>query len=91
MIYDAGALIFHALQQTVMGKLLCILPCGMWSVWGLHNNFYKASVELFLLTVEFKISLFEEVRCKILPTKGKLDNDCIKAHNCCLWLFHKNS
>lgn len=41
-IYDAGALIFHAWQQTVMGKLLCILACGIWSVWGLHNIFYKA-------------------------------------------------
>lgn len=55
MIYDAGALIFGAWQQTVTGKLLCILPCGMWGVWVLHNIFYKVSVELFLLTVEFKV------------------------------------
>lgn len=53
MIYDAGALIFHAWQQTVMGKSLCILPCGMWSVWGIHNIILKASLESFLLTVEF--------------------------------------
>lgn len=70
MIYDAGALIFHAWQQTVMGKLLCIVACGMWIVWGLHNIFYKASLESCLLTVEFKISLCEVVTCTFLPEKG---------------------
>lgn len=51
MIHDAGALICHAWQQNVMGKLLCTLPCGMWSVWGRHNIVYEVSVVFFLLTV----------------------------------------
>lgn len=34
-----------------MGKLLCTLPCGMWSVWGRHNIVCEVSVEFFLLTV----------------------------------------